>query len=218
MANLVNNREAHHPDGFQPNVDSRPTAATTSTASKVIFWILGILLLFSGVIYYFVKRNSFNRMQLQTNESASTIDVFLTQRYDTLNKLVEITKSYSKYENETLTQIAKMRSLVSQGGVANANEIEKLNTSVFGRLMAVSEAYPELKAMDAYKELMNQSTYLERELQAARRLYNKDANIFNKEIFTYPASIIAAMLKLETLPLYAASEQQKQDVSMKGLF
>ncbi|TDV24464.1 LemA protein [Mycoplasmopsis mustelae] len=215
MANLVDNRNVHTPEGFQPNVDSRPKAATATPSSKALFWIFG-LLIFSW-IYYLYKRNKFNRMQLDANNAAATIDTVLVQRFDTLSKLVDQVKSYKEFEKSVLTDVTRMRSLVGQGGLQNGNEIDALNKSVFGRLIAVSESYPELQASSLYKELMNQTTYLERELQAARRLYNSQVNEFNKAIFSLPGSIVAAMKELETLPLFVASEQQKQDVSMSNL-
>ncbi|WP_334687116.1 LemA family protein [Mycoplasmopsis felis] len=177
------------------------------------------LVIFS-LIYYFVKRNRFNQLQFKVNNAASSIDVILNQRYDTLTKLVNQVKSYKEFEKETLSDITKMRALTLQGGIANANELEKLNSSVFGEINvseSFSESYPELQSSSLYKELMNQSTYLERELQAARRTYNSYVNQFNEILFTFPSSIVASMLNLETLPLFVASATQKQDVSMANL-
>ncbi|WAM01184.1 LemA family protein [Mycoplasmopsis felis] len=94
------------------------------------------LVIFS-LIYYFVKRNRFNQLQFKVNNAASSIDVILNQRYDTLTKLVNQVKSYKEFEKETLSDITKMRALTLQGGIANANELEKLNSSVFGRLMVL---------------------------------------------------------------------------------
>ncbi|WP_322875583.1 LemA family protein [Mycoplasmopsis felis] len=215
MSNLINTSKPSNPEGFQPNVDNSEKKASASTASKVFFWLIGLVIF--SLIYYFVKRNRFNQLQFKVNNAASSIDVILNQRYDTLTKLVNQVKSYKEFEKETLSDITKMRALTLQGGIANANELEKLNSSVFGRLMAVSESYPELQSSSLYKELMNQSTYLERELQAARRTYNSYVNQFNEILFTFPSSIVASMLNLETLPLFVASATQKQDVSMANL-
>ncbi|WP_334686915.1 LemA family protein [Mycoplasmopsis felis] len=102
--------------------------------------------------------------------------------------MVNQVKSYKEFEKETLSDITKMRALTLQGGIANANELEKLNSSVFSRLITVSESYPELQSSSLYKELMNQSTYLERELQAARRTYNSYVNQFN-EIYLHSLQV-----------------------------
>ncbi|UWV92023.1 LemA family protein [Mycoplasmopsis cynos] len=95
--------------------------------------------------------------------------MFSWKRADTLIKLYDIVKSHKDFEKETFSQIAKLRSLQSLGAYSEKqrSEIENLNNSVLGRLIAVSENYPELKASQSYLNLMDQTVYLEREIGAA---------------------------------------------------
>ncbi|CCP24049.1 LemA family protein [Mycoplasmopsis cynos] len=217
MANLFNNRENQNVEGFNPFVDNTPKKVVSSTAATIVFWILG-LIIFSG-IYFLVARNRLLRKQNEINESASVIDVQLAKRADTLIKLYDIVKSHKDFEKETFSQIAKLRSLQSLGAYSEKqrSEIENLNNSVLGRLIAVSENYPELKASQSYLNLMDQTVYLEREIGAARRLYNSKVTEFNTNIFLWPDSVVSSALSLTTYPLFVASQQQKSDVSMKDL-
>lgn len=217
MANLFDQRNPEPQETeFNPVADNRAKGPKYGTAVKVI-WYLSFLLIFP-LIFHLVKRNSFFKMQNAINEASSGIDVQLAKRADTLTKLVDQVRSYKVHEASVFEDVAKYRNLVNAGnGVAHAEEIQKMNDSIFGRLMAVYENYPELKADKLYKELMDQTTYIERELAAARRLYNGKVNSFNTEIFMIPSSIVASTMGLVTAPLYRASSKQREDVSMANL-
>lgn len=200
---------------FNPGADNSKINAQSGTLGKVVYaFTLG---LFTLGIHYVIKRNNFLRKQNEINNAASLIDVQLTKRHDTLVKLVDAVSGHQKFESDVYTNIAKMRSLINEGASQNSSEIEKLNSSIFGRLFAVAENYPQLKSNELYKELMEQSTYLEREISAARRIYNNHVNEYNQSLFTWPSSVIASSLKLTTKPLYQASSQQRNDVSLGKL-
>ncbi|ADQ90562.1 Putative uncharacterized protein [Mesomycoplasma hyopneumoniae 168] len=171
------------------------------------------MFLFIAPIYYISQKNNFMRHQNLINESAGTIEVQLEQRSATLLKLADQVRSYREYEKSILSDITRLRSLKSN--IENAQEIEDLNNSLFGRLIAVSENYPELQASKIYQELIQQTAYLERELAAARRLYNSNVNSFNTQIFIFPSSIVASSMNLTTYPMFSTSNQNRQDVSFK---
>ncbi|WP_044286167.1 LemA family protein [Mesomycoplasma ovipneumoniae] len=213
MSNLYNPKNAGNSEGFEPRIDNDSKKPTVSTAAKVAFWTLGTLFLFIGPIYYISQKNNFMRQQNLINESAGTIEVQLEQRSATLLKLADQVRSYREYEKSILSDITRLRSLKSN--IENAQEIENLNNSLFGRLIAVSENYPELQASKIYQELIEQTSYLERELAAARRLYNSNVNSFNTEIFVFPSSIVASSMNLTTYPMFSTSNQNRQDVSFK---
>ncbi|MBN4083332.1 LemA family protein [Mycoplasma sp. CSL10137] len=215
MSNLFNNREYTAPQGLEPAVDNSVKKPESSILGKIFFWLVG-LLIFSA-IYYVVKTNMFKRMQNDVNEAASTIDTQLAKRADTLYKLVNSVKSFKDHETELYTSVTKMRSLTGTGNINDSVQLENLSNSVLGRLIAVRENYPELKSSDLYKELMEQSAYLEREISAARRLYNSRVNEFNSSIFTWPNNVISSTMKLVTLPLFQASQKQREDVSFDNL-
>lgn len=150
-----------------------------------MLWLLIIPLL-----YHLVKGNQLRRQMLAINNTASTIDVVLKRRKDTLSKLVEATKSYVKYEGETLMAITKARQM-------NLNQVSRVEadstlTSAFGRLLAVAENYPNLKVNELAQQTISQASYLEAELSASRRLYNTNVTTFNQLIFSFPSSIVAS--------------------------
>ncbi|WBP83865.1 LemA family protein [Mycoplasmopsis edwardii] len=217
MANLFNNRENHNENGFNPFVDNSVKKPQSNIVIVILFWVLG-LIIFSA-IYFVVKRNKYLQKQNEINEASSTIDVQLTKRSETLIKLFDIVKSHKEFEKETFAEIAKLRNMQMSGSFTNEerSELQSLNNHVLGRLIAVSENYPELKANQSYAQLMEQVVYLEREIGAARRLYNSKVTEFNSDIFLFPASVVASSMSLSTYPLFAASNKQREDVSMKGL-
>ncbi|MHA3796158.1 LemA family protein [Mycoplasma sp. HF14] len=216
MSNLFNNSEVKNPQGLEPVADNTPVLAKASTAAKVVVYISFILII--PIIWYIICRNKFLRMQNEINEAASGIDTQLQKRSDTLNKIVLQVKSYKIHEEKVFEDVAKLRSLTLAGNTAaNSQEIESLNNSIFGRLMAVGENYPELKADSLYKELMEETVYLEREIAAARRLYNSKANAFNMKIMTWPDNVVSSNMQLSTTPLFQASAKARQDVDMNEL-
>lgn len=207
------------PEGFNPNVQNQPVKANASGGQKaawiIVFWILlGVITLFiAPTIIYWKKKNFFNQAQMKANEATSGIDVQLAQRRDTLVKLVDATKSSMQFEKDLLTDVTKMRSM----HIDNTNAIDAANQveSAFSRLLVTLERYPEIQSTKTVKELMEAADYQEREIAAARRLYNSIANDFNTQIVTWPGNCVASSMKLHTLPLFVASAVQKQDVDMK---
>lgn len=210
MSNLFDQTKTNTEE-FNPASDNRPKPAQAGIFGKIIYILFCIITL--GIPYISTK-NKFMRMQNKINNSASGIDIQLTKRYDTLTKLRDAVASYKKQEEDMVDKFAKMRSLLTSNPVANASEIEALNNQVFGRLIAISENYPELKSSTLFKDLMEQATYLEREISAARRIYNMDVNEFNTLLFNWPHSVVASFQGLQTKPLYQASALQRQDVSL----
>ena len=211
---LIDTREKSvNPEGFNPNVQNQVIPAKRSTGGLVAFIIFCILTVGLLAIYLVVKKNYFNRKQMQINQAASGIEVQLAQRRDTLVKLVDATKSSMKFEQDLLKDVVNLRGMnINKSNAVEAND--KIERS-FGRLLAVFERYPEVKSIQTVQNLMSSADYQEREIAAARRLYNSEVTAFNQEIFTWPACIPATSLKLTTFALFAATEAQKQDVSLK---
>ncbi|UUM20118.1 MULTISPECIES: LemA family protein [unclassified Mycoplasma] len=208
MSNLFDQNPTNTQE-FNPAADNRTIKVQAGFFGKFIFILL---LIFSFGIPYVIKKNKFLAMQNKINNSASGIDVQLTKRFDTLTKLADAVSAYKKQEEDMVNQFAQMRSLIYSNPTANASQIESLNSSIFGRLIAVSENYPDLKSSNLFRELMDQSAYLEREIAAARRVYNMDVNEFNSSIFTWPNSVVASFEGLSTKPLYQASAAKREDV------
>ncbi|WLP85842.1 LemA family protein [Mycoplasma seminis] len=216
MSNLFNNANVPAEEGFQPVADNTPKPAVASIGAKIAVYLSFILII--PIFIYISQRNKYLRMQNSINEKASLIDVQLQKRADTLNKLVLQVKSYKIHEEKVFEDVAKLRSLTLSGNAAaNSAEIEALNNSIFGRLMAVAENYPELKADGLYRDLMEETTYLEREIAASRRLYNSEANMFNASIMVFPGNVPASSMGLHSVPLFQANAKARADVDMNAL-
>lgn len=210
---LIDTREkSTTPEGFNPTVQNQVIPAKRSTTALVIFIILCVITVGLLAIYLPVKKNYFNKKQMHINQAASGIEVQLAQRRDTLVKLVEATKSSMKFEKDLLKDVVSLRSMAIDK--SNAVEANDKIESGFGRLLATFERYPEIKSIQTVQNLMANADYQEREIAAARRLYNAEVTAFNAEIFIWPACIPATSLHLTTFALFAATEQQKADVSL----
>ena len=211
MSQLVNTRKQGNPEGFNPNVDNSVKYAKAGTAGRIIWYVFFILII--PLIIHIMTKNSLNRKQSEVNELASGIDVQLKKRRDTLVKLLEATKAYMKHEKTVLSDVTKLRRMTINS--ENRAEVNSKTESALGRLLMVSENYPELKANESINELMEQAAYLEREIAAARRLYNTSVRQFNQQLFAWPSNVPSTELGLSTLPYFEASSTDKKDVEMK---
>ncbi len=218
---LVDPNKQSNPQGFNPNVDNTEFGAQASTGQKVLWWVLFVLAwctIIIGIILtvFWVKwGNKLKQLQVEVNQAASSIDVNLTKRKEMLTKLLDETKGYIKYEGDVLTQITKLRSMHLDGHDVNkSNECQKIMDKLSSNLNINFENYPNLKANNNVMELMSSTQYIESEIAASHRLYNMKVSEFNQLIVTFATSVKAASMKLHSLPMFVASEEQKKDVQM----
>ncbi|MCV3754038.1 LemA family protein [Ureaplasma zalophigenitalium] len=217
MSNL-NLWEEQSPEGLHPNVANKPFAAKASAGQKtlyVIFWIASIIVLCIPMIVWVVRtKNSFVAEQNDVNEASSQIQINQAKRFDTLNKLVEQVRSHYKFEKTVLDDVTSNR------GLKLTNDIQK-DEQVISQVQKVVnvafERYPDLKSSTIVMELMSTSTWLENEISSARRMYNALATNWNAKIMTFMPVIIAEKMKLKSMPVYAAAQKERQDVSMSSL-
>ena len=197
-------------NGHEPSVSN-----ITIIAKKSNTWIIVLMFIFSlGIfgIYFIACKNKLNTQQIKVNECASSIDIQLAKRRDTLVKLLDATKSMCKYESSLLKDITKLRSAIIDN--ESRDNVNKSTDFAFNRLFAVFENYPNIKASESFKGLMNAADYAEREISAARRTYNSAVSNFNMELVSWPSSFIAAKNNMHTIKMFEASNVQKQDVNL----
>ncbi len=174
--------------------------------------LLSVITLGLFGIYFIVSKNELNAQQIKVNECASSVDVQLAKRRDTLIKLLDSTKAMCKYEASLLKDITKLRSLKINS--ENRTKVDEKADSVFARLLAISENYPEIKASESFQTLMHAAEYSEREVGAARRTYNSAVSRFNTSLLSWPSSYIAAKNNMHTIKMFEASSEQKKDVKL----
>ncbi|MBR0465683.1 LemA family protein [Candidatus Saccharibacteria bacterium] len=135
--------------------------------------------------------NGLVKLNERVNEAWSDITVQLKYRADLIPNLVETVKGYAKHEKDTFKMVTEART-ASMGAktVKQAAEAEKEMQGALGRLLAIAEAYPELKANENFQTLQTQLQDTEDKIQAARRFYNAGAKELNTKIKTFPTNLI----------------------------
>ena len=135
--------------------------------------------------------NSLVSLNERVNEAWSDITVQLKYRADLIPNVVETVKGYAKHEKETFAMVTEARSAVMGAKtVKQAAEAEKEMQGALGRIFAIAEAYPELKANTNFVKLQEQLQDVEDKIQAARRFYNAGAKELNTKIKTFPTNLI----------------------------
>jgi LemA protein len=153
----------------------------------IVIGVLAVIAIYAVVIF-----NRLIRGRNLVREGWSGIDVQLRRRSDLIPNLVEIVKGYARHERGLFEDIAAKRtSAISADGVSAKGAAEQALQGSLGRLFAVAEAYPELKANQNFLELQKQMAELEDQLQMARRYYNGTVRDFNTSIQTFPDVLLS---------------------------
>ena len=174
-----------------------------------------VLIIIIGFVAWYIKTgNRLLRMNVKCDEAVSGIDVQLTKRFDTLTKMLDITKGYAKHEKETLIGVVEMRRPVQGSSIAEKQECEAQMNQAMKNINIVMERYPELKADKSFGQLNNAVLEIEEELQAARRTYNSNVKTLNKTIVVFPSSFVANKKGITKRDYFEAEEQKRQDVKM----
>ena len=164
----------------------------------IIIAAVVLLLLYAIGIY-----NKLVRLRALVREGFSGITVQLRRRADLIPNLVEAVKGYATHERETFDQITAHRADATRAvGVAETAQADATMTSMIGRLMAVAEAYPDLKANQNFLDLQDELSNIEGELQSARRYYNATVRDLNSTVQSFPPVLIAGPLGFKEEPSY----------------
>ena len=179
-----------------------------STLFEILLWLCGIL---PGIIFLFMKigaKNYFMQLQQKIQADASTIDNYLEQRVQILQNVAPLVNKAIDLDKDVLKSVAAFR-----GGHLSEearNTVSRDLDRSFGRLFPQVEAYPELKAHKAIADAMQQNDYLQREITAARSLYNDTVNQWNADVFSWPTKqIVAARAGYTTRIPFTASAETK---------
>ena len=156
-------------------------------------WIIGLAALGVVVLIYFVGiYNGLVRARNETKNAWSQIDVQLKRRHDLIPNLVETVKGYAKHESETLEAVILARNAaVSAQGPKEAGVAEGMLSAALGKLFALSEAYPDLKANQSFLALQEELTSTENKIGFARQAYNDAATRYNNQREVFPANLIS---------------------------
>ncbi|TPW32385.1 LemA family protein [Martelella alba] len=158
--------------------------------------LIVIVVIAAAVIFYAISLyNSLVSARQMAEEGWSGIDVQLKRRADLVPNLVETVKGYASHERGTLEEVVAMRNkatAVPAGDVAGRAAAEGELTQALGRLFALAEAYPDLKASQNFAELQKTLQQTESEIQMARRYYNGAARDLNVKVESFPSNMVAS--------------------------
>lgn len=200
-------------DGRDVNVIAKQLPVTVgfgSTLFEILLWVLGIV---PGIVFLFMKigaRNYFQRLQQKLQADASTIDNYLEQRVRILQNAAALLEKAIDLDKDVMKTVAAFRGGARATGL-DRNEVQVQLDGAFGRLFPQVEAYPELKAHAAIADALQQNGYLQKEITAARSLYNDTVNQWNSDLFSWPTKmIVAARAGYTTRIPFTASAEVKQ--------
>lgn len=161
----------------------------------------------------------YNRLVADRNQVSnawSDIDVQLVRRHDLVPQLVSAVKAYADYEQATMTAVTELRAR-SEAAAALAEKaaLEESLEAGLHRLIAVQEAYPELKADENFRQLQASLTEVEDHLQYARRFYNGSVRMLNTRIESFPHLLLAGPLGFRQAEFFEADEAARSNVAVR---
>lgn len=167
-------------------------------AGWIVLAVVVLLLVYLVAIY-----NRLVRLRALVKEGFSGITVQLRRRADLIPNLVESVQGYATHEREVFEEVSARRSdALKAGSVEATAQADAQMTGLLGRLFAVAEAYPELKANTNFLQLQDQLANIEGELQSARRYYNATVRDLNTEVQSFPPVLVARPLGFTDEPFY----------------
>lgn len=172
--------------------------------------IVGVLLLYGILVF-----NQLVRHRNRVENAWSGIDVQLKRRYDLIPNLIEAVKGYATHERELFEQVTQARTrAIEAGSVGDQAQAETEITRSLGRLLAVAEAYPQLRANENFLALQEELTSTESKIAFARQFYNDQVMRLNTLIEQFPSLIVARMGRFRQREFFEAEEDSRGAVAV----
>ena len=181
---------------------------TTATVVLLVIVVLLVVVIGWAVATY----NGLIRLRNLVQEAWRQIDVELTRRHDLIGNLVETVKGYAAHERGTLEDVVRARSAAMAPGQSPAQQAESENvlSQALGRLLAIVEAYPDLKANQNFLALQAELTTTEDRIASARRYYNATVRDLNTKVETVPSNIVAGVFNVDRAEYFEAVGEQRE--------
>ena len=176
-----------------------------------------VLVILAVIVLWFIGvQRKLVAMDENINNAMSQIGVQLSSRWDALTALLDLTKGYAEHEYKTLSDTIKMRtSISSKSTAAEVNEQENILTDALGKIMAVAESYPDLKANENYIKTMDSVNAYEEMVRKSRLVYNDSVTKLNRTIRMFPTSLVAPMTGVVARDYLEADDRKADMPSMK---
>lgn len=190
-------------------MESLPILLVVGVGAVILLPLLWVIGTYNGLI----------RLRNHVRESWSDIDTELKRRHDLIPNLVSTVKGYATHEKEVLTEVTEARARASQPHerVRDQGRDESELARGVGKLIAVAESYPELKADRNFLQLQGELVNTEDRIQAARRFYNANVRDMNNRIEMFPSSIIAGMMSLQLADYFEVENLSVRQVPVVDL-
>ena len=177
-------------------------------------WIVGGLVALV-IVYFWSLYNGLVSLKTQIEEAWSQIDIQLKRLADLIPNLVNTVKGYAKHEKGVFSEVTKARSaLISAKKLESKAEANDMLTAALGRLFAVAENYPQLKANENFVHLQKELSDTEDKVAYSRQYYNSIVNDYNIKIRTFPNTLFNEMLGFLEKEFFAANEEERKAVKV----
>ena len=176
-------------------------------------WVVVIAIALAVVIGLLLVTlyNRLVRLRNRTENAWSQVDVQLRRRYDLIPNLVETVKGYASHERGTFEEVTQARTRAQQAGtVEEQGPAENALTAAIGRLFAVAEAYPELRASENFQQLQAQLEETEDKIRVARQVYNDTVLTYENARETVPTNLVASMFSFDEKPFFEIEEPARE--------
>jgi len=185
----------------------------------MLLWVI-LAVATASVVYAIVVFNGLVHTRQMVNEAWSGIDVQLKRRSDLVSNLVDTVKGYAAHERSVLEEATQLRGAaraVPEGDVAGRARVEGALSASLGRLFALAENYPDLKASANFLGLQRQLSALENELQMARRYYNGAVRNLNVLVQSFPSNLVAGLFGFGPRDFFALADAGERAVPQVDL-
>jgi len=160
----------------------------------MVWAIVGVAILLLLVLVVVAMYNRLVRLRNRSENTWAQVDVQLRRRYDLIPNLVEAVKGYAAHERATFDEVTKARTAAQQAqGIEEQAKAENVLTAALGRLFAVAEAYPQLRATENFQQLQAQLAEVEQNIVVARQVYNDTVLTYDNALETVPTNIVAGL-------------------------
>jgi len=174
--------------------------------------IIGLVVAVVLVLWLVAAYNGLVRQRNRVEEGWAQIDVQLKRRYDLIPNLIETVKGYAGHEKDTLERVIQARQAgIDARGVAQQADAENMITAALGRLFALSEAYPDLKANQNFLALQEELTSTENKIGFSRQYYNGEVRSLNTRIEMFPTNMVAGMFNFRRADFFELEDAAQRE-------
>ena len=175
----------------------------------IVIIVVAVLAFLALLLVYLY--NKLVRLRNRTQNAWAQVNVQLRRRYDLIPNLVESVKGYASHERETFEEVTNARTAAQEARtVPEQAQAENALTAAIGRLFAVAEAYPQLRATENFQQLQQQLTETEQKIAVSRQVYNDTVLTYNNSIQTVPTNVIAGMFHFEPRTFFEIEDPARE--------